>query len=169
MAERSNARIAVFPGSFDPLTNGHIDIIQRSAKLFDRVIVAVLTNAAKTPLFSVEERMAIIRENFTGQPNVEADRFDGLVVDYARSKHASVLVRGLRGISDFEYELQMAMMNRHLDEAVETVFMMPAEQYTYVSSRLIKEVMALGGSISGLVPAGVEKRLGEMKKGRSEK
>lgn len=164
--ERATARIAVFPGSFDPLTNGHVDIIQRSAKLFDRVIVAVLTNSAKTPLFSVEERMEIIRENFQGQPNVEADRFDGLLVDYARAKQASVIVRGLRGISDFEYELQMAMMNRHLDDSVETVFMMPAEQYTYVSSRLIKEVMSLGGSITGLVPPGVERRL-EMKKGPS--
>jgi len=159
MAERPTARIAVFPGSFDPLTNGHIDIIERGAKLFDRIIVAVLTNAAKTPLFSVEERMTIIRENFKNTPNVEADSFDGLVVDYARRRGASVLVRGLRGISDFEYELQMAMMNRHLDPAIETVFMMPAEQYTYVSSRLIKEVMTLGGSITGLVPAGVESRL----------
>lgn len=167
MAERASARIAVFPGSFDPLTNGHVDIIQRSAKLFDRVIVAVLTNAAKTPLFSVDERMAIIRENFTDQPNVEADRFDGLLVDYARAKQATVIVRGLRGIADFEYELQMAMMNRHLDASVETVFMMPAEQYTYVSSRLIKEVMSLGGSITGLVPPGVEKRLSQLKKGRS--
>ena len=130
MAERRAERIAVFPGSFDPLTNGHIDIIQRGAKLFDRIIVAVLTNAAKTPLFSVEERMAVIRENFKSTPAVEADSFDGLVVDYARAKGASVLVRGLRGISDFEYELQMAMMNRHLDPSIETVFMMPAEQYT---------------------------------------
>lgn len=162
-------RIAVFPGSFDPLTNGHIDIIQRGAKLFDRVIVAVLTNAAKTPLFSAEERMAIIRDNFKNAPNVEADRFDGLVVDYARAKKASVLIRGLRGISDFEYELQMAMMNRHLDASIETVFMMPAEQYTYVSSRLIKEVMALGGSITGLVPPAVESRLAELKKGRLPK
>jgi pantetheine-phosphate adenylyltransferase len=168
MAERT-ARVAVFPGSFDPLTNGHIDIIRRGAKLFDRIIVAVLTNAAKTPLFGVDERIAIIRENLQDTPNVEADSFDGLVVDYARAKGATVLVRGLRGISDFEYELQMAMMNRHLDEAIETVFMMPAEQYTYVSSRLMKEVMALGGSITGLVPAGVEKRLAEMKKGRSAK
>ena len=169
MAERTNARVAVFPGSFDPLTNGHIDIIQRGAKLFDRIIVAVLTNAGKTPLFSVEERMAIIRENFQGHANIEADRFDGLLVDYARARQANVIVRGLRGISDFEYELQMAMMNRHLDESVETVFMMPAEQYTYVSSRLIKEVMALGGSIAGLVPPGVERRLNEMtgKKGSS--
>jgi pantetheine-phosphate adenylyltransferase len=167
MAEQRTARIAMFPGSFDPLTNGHIDIIQRSAKLFDRVIVAVLTNAGKTPLFSVEERMTIIRENFADTPNVEADGFDGLVVDFAKRKGASVLVRGLRGISDFEYELQMAMMNRHLDPAIETVFMMPAEQYTYVSSRLMKEVMALGGSITGLVPPGVESRL--KKKGSSVK
>ncbi|TAK14668.1 MAG: pantetheine-phosphate adenylyltransferase [Acidobacteria bacterium] len=167
MGERANARIAVFPGSFDPLTNGHIDIIQRGAKLFDRIIVAVLTNASKTPLFTVDERLAIIRENFQQTPNVEADGFDGLVVDYARRKGATVLVRGLRGISDFEYELQMAMMNRHLDAAIETVFMMPAEQYTYVSSRLIKEVMTLGGSITGLVPPGVEKRLVDKKKGTS--
>src|SRR6187401_3410582 len=114
MAERTTPRTAIFPGSFDPLTNGHIDIIQRGAKLFDRIVVAVLTNAAKTPLFSVEERMAIINENFKGQPNVEADSFDGLLVDYARRKQAAVIVRGLRGISDFEYELQMAMLNRHL-------------------------------------------------------
>jgi pantetheine-phosphate adenylyltransferase len=169
MAERAATRIAVFPGSFDPLTNGHIDIIQRGAKLFDRIIVAVLTNAAKTPLFSVDERLAIIRENFTQYPNVEADTFDGLVVDYAKVKNASVLVRGLRGISDFEYELQMAMMNRHLEASIETVFMMPAEQYTYVSSRLIKEVMTLGGSITGLVPPGVEQRLQQKKKGSSLK
>lgn len=164
MAERITPRTAIFPGSFDPLTNGHIDIIQRGAKLFDRIVVAVLTNAAKTPLFSVEERMAIINENFNGQANVEADSFDGLLVDYARRKQATVIVRGLRGISDFEYELQMAMLNRHLDPAVETVFMMPAEQYTYVSSRLIKEVMALGGNIKGLVPPGVERRLSEKRR-----
>ena len=169
MAERTTPRTAIFPGSFDPLTNGHIDIIQRGAKLFDRIVVAVLTNAAKTPLFSVEERMAIINENFKGQANVEADSFDGLLVDYARRKQAAVIVRGLRGISDFEYELQMAMLNRHLDPLVETVFMMPAEQYTYVSSRLIKEVMALGGSITGLVPPGVERRLGEKRRDVSRK
>jgi pantetheine-phosphate adenylyltransferase len=168
MAEPAAARIAVFPGSFDPLTNGHIDIIRRGAKLFDRIWVAVLTNAGKTPLFTIDERLAIIRENFKDHSNVEADTFDGLVVDYARTKHATVLVRGLRGIADFEYELQMAMMNRHLDASIETVFMMPAEQYTYVSSRLIKEVMALGGSITGLVPPGVERRLME-KKGSSTK
>lgn len=152
-------RIAVYPGSFDPLTNGHVDIILRGAKLFDRIIVAVLTNAEKTPLFSVDERLAIIRETFADTPNVEADQFTGLLIDYARAKSASVIVRGLRAVSDFEYEMQMALMNRHLQPAVETVFMMPAEQYTYVSSRLIKEVVALGGDVTGLVPAGVEARL----------
>jgi pantetheine-phosphate adenylyltransferase len=152
-------RIAVYPGSFDPLTNGHVDIILRGAKLFDRIIVAVLTNAEKAPLFTVEERLAVIRETFADHANVEADQFAGLLVDYARRKHANVIVRGLRAVSDFEYEMQMALMNRHMNADVETVFMMPAEQYTYVSSRLIKEVVALGGSVTGLVPAGVEARL----------
>jgi pantetheine-phosphate adenylyltransferase len=159
-------RIAIFPGSFDPLTNGHVDIIERSARIFDRVVVAVLTNAAKTPLFSVDERLAIIRETFAGRDNVDADEFGGLLVDYARARKASVIVRGLRGIADFEYELTMAMMNRHLDAGVETMFMMPSEQYTYVSSRLIKEVMSLGGSVTGLVPPLVERRLQEKRKGR---
>lgn len=152
-------RIAVYPGSFDPLTNGHVDIILRGARLFDRIIVAVLTNAEKSPLFSVEERLDIIRETFADAPNVEADQFSGLLIDYARDKRANVIVRGLRAVSDFEYEMQMALMNRHLQPAVETVFMMPAEQYTYVSSRLIKEVVALGGDVTGLVPAGVQGRL----------
>ena len=157
-------RIAVYPGSFDPLTNGHVDIIQRGARLFDRIIVAVLINAEKTPLFSVSERLAIIRETFKDSPRVEADQFSGLLIDYARSKQANVIVRGLRAVSDFEYEMQMALMNRHLQPAVETVFMMPAEQYTYVSSRLIKEVVALGGDVTGLVPAGVEARLAKQKR-----
>ncbi len=156
-------RVAVYPGSFDPLTNGHVDIILRGAKLFDRIIVAVLTNAEKTPLFTVEERLAIIRETFADTPNVEADQFSGLLIDYARHKSATAIVRGLRAVSDFEYEMQMALMNRHLQPAVETVFMMPAEQYTYVSSRLIKEVVSLGGSVTGLVPAGVEARLAQKK------
>jgi pantetheine-phosphate adenylyltransferase len=158
------SRIAVYPGSFDPLTSGHVDIILRGAKLFDRIIVAVLTNEAKTPLFSVEERLAIIRETFADAPNVEADQFTGLLIDYATAKRASVIVRGLRAVSDFEFEMQMALMNRHLQPAVETVFMMPAEQYTYVSSRLIKEVVALGGDVTGLVPAGVQARLTEKKR-----
>lgn len=162
------SRIAVYPGSFDPLTSGHVDIILRGAKLFDRIIVAVLTNAEKTPLFSVDERLATIRETFADTPNVEADQFSGLLIDYARAKQANVIVRGLRAVSDFEYEMQMALMNRHLQPALETVFMMPAEQYTYVSSRLIKEVVALGGDVTGLVPAGVQARLTQKKRAQSK-
>ena len=153
------SRVAVYPGSFDPLTNGHVDIIRRGARLFDRIVVAILVNADKRPLFPVEERVAMVREAFAGDPRVEVDTFDGLLVDYVARRKVQVLVRGLRAVSDFEYELQMALMNRHLDASVETVFMMPAEQYTYVSSRLVKEVAALGGSVSGLVPAHVESRL----------
>lgn len=152
-------RVAVYPGSFDPLTNGHVDIILRGARLFDRIIVAMLVNPEKSPLFSVEERVEAAREVFKIYPNVEIDTFDGLLVDYARRKRASVIVRGLRAVSDFEYELQMALMNRRLNPDVETVFMMPAEPYTYLSSRLVKEIFALGGSISGLVPQAVEGRL----------
>ena len=155
--------VAVYPGSFDPLTNGHVDIIQRGSRLFDRIIVGVLINLEKAPLFTVPERVAIGREVFRGWPNVEVDTFDGLLVEYAARKHASVIVRGLRAVSDFEYELQMALMNRRLRPEVETVFMMPAEPYTYVSSRLVKEVVALGGSVHGLVPAIVEDRLREKK------
>jgi pantetheine-phosphate adenylyltransferase len=153
------ARLAVYPGSFDPLTNGHVDIIERGARLFDQIVVAILNNAEKTPLFSVGERVAIIREVFKDRANVSVDTFDGLLVDYARRKGASVLVRGLRAVSDFEYEFQMALMNRHLAPGLETVFMMPAEEYTYISSRLIKEVFTLGGEVAGLVPPIVEDRL----------
>ncbi len=154
-------RVAVFPGSFDPLTNGHVDIILRSAHLFERVIVAVLLNVEKTPLFSADERVGIIREVFREYANVEVDTFDGLLVEYARQRRASAIVRGLRAVSDFEYEFQMALMNRHLEPTLETVFMMPAEQYTYLSSRLIKEVFYLGGKVHGLVPPLVEQRLRE--------
>ena len=160
-------RLAIFPGSFDPLTNGHVDIIQRGARLFDRIVVAILLNVEKSPLFTVDERVDIAREVFAAYPNVEVDTFDGLLVEYARRKHAGVIVRGLRAISDFEYEMQMALMNRHLNPDVETVFMMPAETYTYVSSRLVKEVVALGGSVTGLVPTLVEDRLREKKRGRA--
>ena len=160
-------RIAVYPGSFDPLTNGHVDIIQRGARLFDRIVVAILLNVEKSPLFTVAERVDIAREVFANNPNVEVDTFDGLLVDYARRKRAGVIVRGLRAISDFEYEMQMALMNRNLNPEVETVFMMPAEPYTYVSSRLVKEVAALGGSVSNLVPRLVEERLREKKHGRA--
>ncbi len=152
-------RIAISPGSFDPLTNGHVDIIQRGARLFDRIIIAILVNREKTPLFTAEERVEIAREVFASDGNVEVDTFGGLLVEYARRRQASVIVRGLRAVSDFEYEMQMALMNRHLSPELETVFMMPGEAYTYLSSRLVKEVFALGGSVEGLVPPAVERRL----------
>ena len=155
-------RLAIYPGSFDPLTNGHVDIILRGARLFERILVAVLVNADKKPLFDAAERVAMVREVFKEYPNVEVDTFDGLLVEYARRKRANVLVRGLRAVSDFEYEFQMALMNRHLEPALETVFMMPAEQYTYLSSRLIKEVVSLGGDVHGLVPTLVEARLRDL-------
>ena len=158
--------VAIYPGSFDPLTNGHVDIIHRGARLFDRIVVAILLNVEKSPLFTVAERVDIAREVFADNPKVEVDTFDGLLVDYARRKHAGVIVRGLRAISDFEYEMQMALMNRNLNPNVETVFMMPAEPYTYVSSRLVKEVAALGGSVTNLVPRLVEERLRDKKHGR---
>ena len=153
--------LAVYPGSFDPLTNGHVDIISRGARLFDRIIVAILVNAEKSPLFTTAERVEITRAVFQDQPKVEVDTFDGLLVDYVERRKAHVIVRGLRAVSDFEYEFQMALMNQKLAPAVDTVFMMPAEKYTYISSRLIKEVFALGGRVSGLVPETVEARLRE--------
>ena len=151
--------LAVFPGSFDPLTNGHVDIITRGTRLFDRIIVAILVNAEKQPLFSMEERVEIAREVFKDMPSVEVDTFAGLLVDYVERRKAHAIVRGLRAMSDFEYEFQMALMNQRLNGRIETVFMMPAEQYTYISSRLIKEVFALGGRVHGLVPDMVEERL----------
>lgn len=154
-------RVAVYPGSFDPLTNGHVDIILRGARLFDRIIVAILRNAEKQPLFTLEERESMAREVFREYANVEVEAFDGLLVDYAAARGASAIVRGLRAVSDFEFELQMALMNRRLGPDIETVFMMPAEQYTYVSSRLIKEVFSLGGQVAGLVPEVVEQHLRE--------
>jgi pantetheine-phosphate adenylyltransferase len=153
--------LAVYPGSFDPLTNGHVDIILRGARLFDRIVVAVLVNAEKSPLFTTAERVEIAKAVFRDQPNVEVDTFDGLLVDYVDRRRAQVIVRGLRAISDFEFEFQMALMNRRLKPTIETVFMMPAEKYTYISSRLIKEVFALGGQVQGLVPDMVETRLRE--------
>jgi pantetheine-phosphate adenylyltransferase len=151
--------LAVYPGSFDPLTNGHVDIISRGARLFDRIVVAILVNGEKSPLFSMEERVEITRSVFRDQPNVEVDTFDGLLVDYVARRKAQVIVRGLRAVSDFEFEFQMALMNQRLNGAIQTVFMMPAEQYTYISSRLIKEVFSLGGRVQGLVPELVEARL----------
>ena len=155
MGAEPMVRLAVYPGSFDPLTNGHVDIIRRGVKIFDRIVVAIVVNSEKAPLFVAEERVAMAREVFRDQPSVEVDTFEGLLVDYVNQRQANVIVRGLRAISDFEYELQMALMNRRLEADIETVFMMPAEPYTYVSSRLVKEISALGGSVDGLVPAPV--------------
>jgi pantetheine-phosphate adenylyltransferase len=151
--------LAVYPGSFDPLTNGHVDVIARCARLFDRVVVAILHNPEKRALFSLDDRLAILREETAAHSNVEVDTFEGLLVDYARSRQATAIVRGLRSVTDFDYEMHMALMNRHLNAEIETVFLMPAEQFTYVSSRLVKEIAALGGSLKGLVPASVETRL----------
>ena len=153
--------LAVYPGSFDPLTNGHVDIITRGARLFERIIVAILVNAEKSPLFTIEERVDVARTVFRHLPNVEVDTFNGLLVDYVAGRQAHVIVRGLRAVSDFEIEFQMALMNQRLNGKIETVFMMPAEQYTYISSRLIKEVFSLGGAVRGLVPEVVEQRLRE--------
>jgi pantetheine-phosphate adenylyltransferase len=152
---------AVYPGSFDPLTNGHLDLIERSLRIFDELIVAVVTNPAKTALFSDEERVEIIRDATRHLGHLEIMVFEGLLVDFVTKVGARAIVRGLRAVSDFEYEFQMALMNRKLREEIETVFLMPHEAYSYISSRLIKEVAAHGGSVVGLVPPGVEKRLAE--------
>jgi pantetheine-phosphate adenylyltransferase len=161
-------RVAIYPGSFDPLTNGHVDIIERGARIFDAIIVAILANVEKTPLFTENERITIIRDVFKANKNVQVEAFSGLLVDYAQLKKATVLVRGLRAVSDFEYEFQMALMNRHLAPGLETVFMMPDEKYTYISSRLIKEVFTLGGEITGLVPAVVEDKLRAKQKAKKK-
>ena len=166
-SEAPAGRLAIFPGSFDPLTNGHVDIILRGARLFDRIIVAILVNAEKSPLFTMAERVEIARAVFKEQPSVEVDTFDGLLVDYVARRQAQVIVRGLRAVSDFEFEFQMALMNQRLKPQIETVFMMPAEQYTYISSRLIKEVFSLGGQVRGLVPEIVESRLREKQRGKA--
>lgn len=151
--------IAIYPGSFDPFTNGHLDLIERSTHLFDKLIVAILRNEEKRPLFTLEERQEMLREVLRSYPNVEVDSFDGLLVDFAARKNASVILRGIRAISDYEYELQMALMNRRLRPQIETVFLMAGEAYSFISSRLVKEVAALGGNVSGLVPPLVEERL----------
>ncbi|HYV86601.1 MAG TPA: pantetheine-phosphate adenylyltransferase [Patescibacteria group bacterium] len=150
---------AVYPGTFDPITNGHLDIISRGVRLFDRIIVALLQNSDKEPLLPLAERMEIVRAVVARFPNVSVESFDGLLVDYARSRGAQAIVRGLRALSDFEYEFQMALMNRRLEPGVETVYMMPSEATSYVSSRLVKEVARLGGDVSGLVPGEVVARL----------
>jgi len=151
--------VAIYPGSFDPVTNGHLDLIERGTKIFDRLVVAVLRNLEKDALFEVSERVDMLRQVTQAWRNVEVEVFDGLLVDYAKQRRAQVIVRGIRAVSDYEYELQMALMNRKLEPQIETVFMMPAEAYTYLSSRLVKEIARLGGSIEGLVPPVVAERL----------
>lgn len=158
-------RRAIYPGSFDPVTNGHLDIIERGCKLFDEIIIGILVNPDKRPLFTVEERQEMLNEVVksitSGRCTVRVDSFSGLLVNYAVAQQANVIVRGIRAISDYEYELQMALMNRRLQPGIETVFMMPAETYSYVSSRLVKEVFHLGGAVTGLVPPLIEKRMKE--------
>src|SRR6202050_1260472 len=150
---------ALYPGTFDPPTNGHIDLIQRGAKLFDRLTVAILVNPVKNPLFTVEERVEMLKEVTAGINNVSVATFNGLMVEFARQQSASAVLRGIRAISDYEYEFQMALMNRRLAPDIETVFLQPAGRYSFVSSRMVKEVVGLGGDVSGLVPANVLKRL----------
>ena len=152
-------RTAIYPGSFDPLTNGHLDVVQRAAKLFDRVVVAVAKNEGKNPLFTLKERLALVKQSVNGLPNVESDAFDGLLVDYVVAKNARAIVRGLRAVSDFEFEFQLALMNRKLNENVETIFMMPKDTYTFLSSRIVKEIARLGGDVSAFVPAHVQAAL----------
>ena len=152
-------RIAIYPGSFDPMTNGHLDVVQRAAKLFDRVIVAVAKNEGKYPLFTQAERVALVRKVVADLPNVTADSFDGLLVEYVAAKKARAIVRGLRAVSDFEFEFQLALMNRKLDENIETIFMMPKDTYTFLSSRIVKEIARLGGDVSAFVPPHVRTAL----------
>ncbi len=152
-------RTAVYPGTFDPVTNGHLDIVHRAARQFDRLIIAILSNQDKDPMFSLEQRIGMLEESVQEIGNVEVDTFDGLLVDYAMKVEASMIVRGIRAVSDFEYEFQMAMMNRRLQPKLEAVFMMPSETYSYLSSRLVREVARLGGDLTGLVPEGVRAAL----------
>lgn len=152
-------KTAIYPGTFDPLTNGHIDLIQRSLKIFDEVIVAVAGSPKKDPMFTTEERIALIHESIKDFPGSRVESFNSLLVDYAKEKESVALIRGLRAVSDFEYELQMALMNRRLNANIETVFMMPSEEYTFLSSTIVKEVASFGGSVKGLVPDPVEKAL----------
>ncbi len=157
--EKNKPVIAIYPGSFDPVTNGHLDLIRRGASLFDRLIIAVTHNHEKDALFPVKERVAMLETVTYDMDNVEVQVFDGLLMDYARAKNARVVLRGIRAISDYEYELQMAMMNRKIEPDIETVFMLPAEAYSYLSSRLVKELARLGGPVKDLVPPVVEEKL----------
>jgi pantetheine-phosphate adenylyltransferase len=152
-------RTAIYPGSFDPLTNGHLDVVQRAARLFDRVIVAVAENEGKNPLFSQAERVALVKQSVARLSNVRVDSFNGLLVDYVAERKAQAIVRGLRAVSDFEFEFQLALMNRKLDESIETIFMMPKDTYTFLSSRIVKEIARLGGDVRPFVPVPVRAAL----------
>ena len=152
-------RIAIYPGSFDPITNGHLDVITRAAGMFDHVVVACAHNVEKMPLFTTKERVALAQAAVKGIRNVSVDGFEGLLVEYAKRKKARVVVRGLRAVSDFEFEFQMALMNRRLEPKVETIFLMPKDEYTFISSRLVREIAWLGGDVSNFVPAGVQRAL----------
>jgi pantetheine-phosphate adenylyltransferase len=152
-------RTAIYPGSFDPVTNGHLDVVERAAKLFDRVIVAVAENDSKRPLFTLAERLALVRASVRHLPQVEADSFGGLLIEYVECQKAQAIVRGLRAVSDFEFEFQLALMNRKLNERIETIFMMPKDTYTFLSSRIVKEIARLGGDVSAFVPSHVEAAL----------
>ena len=161
-------RTAIYPGSFDPLTNGHLDVIQRAAKLFDRVVVAVAQNDSKNPLFTLSERLALVKAAIKHLPHVEADSFNGLLVEYVVEQKAQAIVRGLRAVSDFEFEFQLALMNRKLNENVETIFMMPKDTYTFLSSRIVKEIARLGGNVSSFVPPHVENALAQKSRRRKK-
>jgi pantetheine-phosphate adenylyltransferase len=152
-------RTAIYPGSFDPLTNGHLDVIHRARKLFDRIIVAVASSDSKNPLFSQEERVHMVSRSIRQLPNVKADSFDGSLVDYVEKRGAHAVIRGLRAVSDFEFEFQLALMNRKLNERIETIFMMPKDTYTFLSSRIVKEIARLGGDVRAFVPAHVRTAL----------
>ncbi|HTL17739.1 MAG TPA: pantetheine-phosphate adenylyltransferase [Patescibacteria group bacterium] len=154
-------RTVIYPGSFDPLTNGHLDVIQRATKLFDRVIVAIARNESKRPLFTQQERVQLVSRAVRGLAHVEVDSFEGLLMDYVERRSAQAVIRGLRAVSDFEFEFQLALMNRKLNERIETIFMMPKDSYTFLSSRLVKEIASLGGDVSAFVPAHIRAALSE--------
>ncbi len=153
--------LAIYPGTFDPITNGHLDLVKRGKRIFGEIIIAVAPNPKKQPLFTIEERLRLISESIAGMEDVTVEAFNGLLVDYVRSRKAIAIIRGLRAVSDFEYELQIALMNRRLDSEIETVFMMPSEEYSFLTSSLVKEVSSFGGSVKGLVPEVVERALRE--------
>ena len=155
----ANQRIAIYPGSFDPITNGHISVVKRGLKIFDKIIVAILLNPRKEPLFSVEERIIMIKDTFKDEPNLEVDMFDGLLVDYVVSKNTNIVLRGLRAMSDFENEFQMALMNRKLNREIQSVFLMTEYKWFYTSSTIVKEAASMGGDVSGLVPPAVNNKL----------